>query len=110
MSDVVKDLLPDDYSKVITSTGVSVVDFWASWCGPCTALAPVYDDIALEYQTKANFYKLDAGEHTAFAKQLGIRTIPTLQFISNGTIVQTITGATTKDAVTAALLQALSLI
>jgi len=110
MSDVVKDLLPDEYNRVLSSNSVSVVDFWASWCGPCTALAPVYEDIASEYQTKANFYKLDAGEHTAFAKQLGIRTIPTLQFLSKGTIVQTLTGATTKDAIMAALLQALSLI
>ena len=108
MSDVVKDLLPDGYNVVLTSSATSVIDFWASWCGPCTALSSVYEEIAVEYQTKANFYKLDAGEHTAFARQLGIRTIPTLFFIHNGEIVQTIVGATTKNAVTAALLQALS--
>ena len=61
-----------------------VVDFWATWCGPCRAIAPIIEELAGEYAGKINVGKCDVEENDDIAMEYGIRNIPTILFIKNG--------------------------
>ncbi len=80
----------------ITQKGISLVDFWAPWCGPCRMLAPVIDELAAEFSGRANICKVNTDEEEALSTQFGIRSIPTIVFMKDGEIVDQIVGATTK--------------
>ena len=73
-----------------------VVDFWATWCGPCRAIAPIIEELAGEYAGKINVGKCDVEENDDIAMEYGIRNIPTILFIKNGQVVDKFVGATTK--------------
>jgi len=81
--------------------GVSVVDFWAPWCGPCRMIAPVIEELAEEYEGKANICKVNTDEEQEIAVKFGIRSIPTLLFFKDGEVVDQIVGAQGKDALAA---------
>ena len=74
-----------------------VVDFWATWCGPCRAIAPIIEELANEYDGKIVVGKCDVEENDDLAMEFGIRNIPTILFIKNGAVVDKHVGASTKS-------------
>jgi len=78
--------------------GVTMVDFWAPWCGPCRMVAPIVDELATDYDGKANICKVNTDENQDIAVKYGIRSIPSILFFKNGEQVDTIVGAVAKQA------------
>lgn len=71
-------------NEIIASGQPVVVDFWATWCSPCMAMAPLVDEIAKEYEGRAVIGKYNCDEENDFATECGIRSLPTLLFFKNG--------------------------
>lgn len=74
-----------------------VIDFWATWCGPCKAVAPIIAELAEEYDGRIVVGKCDVEENDELALDFGIRNIPTILFIKNGEVVDKFVGSTTKS-------------
>ena len=72
--------------------GLAVVDFWATWCGPCRMIAPILDQLATEYDGKVKVAKLDVDSNVKTATRFNVRSIPTLLFFKNGKLVDTVVG------------------
>jgi len=79
--------------EVIESKLPVVVDFWATWCGPCRMLAPIIEKLAEEFDGKVRFVKIDVDKHQAHAAKLGVQGIPALFFFRDGQIVRRLAGA-----------------
>ncbi len=80
--------------KVLKSTTPVVVDFWAPWCQPCRMIAPVLENLAGEYADKVTIAKVNTDENSAWAMKYGVQGIPTLLFIKDGKIQDTVVGVT----------------
>ena len=89
--------------EVLKSNEPVLVDFWAAWCGPCRALAPIVDVVAAAYQGKLKVMKLNVDEAMNSAGRYNIRGIPTLLVFKNGQVVEQIVGAVPKEQITKAL-------
>lgn len=80
-----------------TQGGVTLVDFWAPWCGPCRMLSPVIDKLAEEFNGKAKVCKVNTDEQEELSAQFGIRSIPTMLFFKDGAVVDQMVGATSEQ-------------
>ncbi|MBK6612073.1 MAG: thioredoxin [Sphingobacteriales bacterium] len=81
---------------VINSDKLSVVDFWAEWCGPCRMVGPIIEELATEYNGQVNVGKVDVDNNQQVSLNYGIRSIPTVLFIKNGQVIDKIVGAASK--------------
>lgn len=91
------ELKADNFDATVNS-GISLVDFWAPWCGPCRMLAPVIDELAEDFEGKANVCKVNTDEEQDLAVKYGVRSIPTILFMKDGEVVDTMIGASSKQA------------
>ncbi len=76
-----------------------VVDFWATWCGPCRAIAPYIEELAKEYDGKIVVGKCDVEENDDIVMEYGVRNIPTILFFKNGEVVDRLVGGQSKSAI-----------
>lgn len=94
-------------SEVISSDLPVLVDFWAEWCAPCKMIAPIVEDLAVEYDGKVKFAKMDVDSNTNIPSSFGIRSIPTLLIFKGGDPVGQIVGAVPKTVLKSRLEDAL---
>ncbi|SHO81607.1 Thioredoxin [hydrothermal vent metagenome] len=89
--------LTNENFEATIKEGVSLVDFWAPWCGPCRMIAPVIEELAEDFDGKANICKVNTDEQQEIAGKYGIRSIPTILFFKDGEMVDQMVGAASKD-------------
>jgi thioredoxin 1 len=82
---------------VLNSDKLTVVDFWAEWCGPCRAIGPVIEELATEYEGKVNVGKVNVDLNAEVSTNYGISSIPAILFIKNGEVVDKQIGAVPKS-------------
>lgn len=98
----------DETFEPQTKQGVSLVDFWATWCGPCRRLAPTIEELARDYESKAAILKLDIDANPETAGKLGVQSIPTLIVFKDGAEVGRLVGVQSKAKIAKALDDALA--
>lgn len=91
----------NNISDILASSQPVLVDFWATWCGPCRVLGPTVDEIATEYDGRAVVAKCNIDDCEEIAVQYGIRNIPTLLFFKNGQVVDRTVGVVSKQEIAA---------
>lgn len=90
-------LTKDNFEEVTGSEKPVMVDFWASWCGPCRAVAPVMEQLSEEYDGKAKIAKVNVDEQGELAAQFRVMSIPTVILFKDGQLVEKIIGARAKE-------------
>ncbi|MXX38648.1 MAG: thioredoxin [Gemmatimonadetes bacterium] len=103
-------VLTDDNfnSEVLNASQPVLVDFWATWCGPCRMIAPIVQELSSEYEGRAKVGKLDVDAAQKTAAEFGIRSIPTLLIFKEGKVADQIIGAVPKGQITEKLEAALA--
>ena len=92
--------LTNDNFEATIAEGVTMVDFWAPWCGPCRMITPIVEELAEDFEGKANICKVNTDEQQEIAVKFGIRSIPTILFFKDGEMVDQMVGAAGKDVFT----------
>jgi thioredoxin len=96
MADSAIHLTEATFDAETTRPGLMMVDFWATWCAPCRAIAPVLDDLVRESGGSLGLAKVNVDEQPALAARYGIRSIPTILLLKDGEVVDTVVGAVPK--------------
>ena len=104
MSEKIANLTTESFKTTIPSSATPVlVDFWAPWCGPCKAIAPILEELATEFEGKLAIAKVNIDDHGEVATQFGVRAIPTMILFKGGQAAETIVGMMPKNALKAKL-------
>jgi len=99
-SELITHLNDSNFAELVEqSSGTVLVDFWAEWCNPCRALAPVIDELALEFKGKVQFAKMNVDEAREIPAKFGVRGIPTLILFQNGKRVSELVGNQPKEKI-----------
>ena len=106
MSDLVAHITDAEFPATVAQ-GVSLVDFWAPWCGPCKMIAPILDELAGEMQGKARIVKINVDDNPDVAGQFGIMSITTLMLFKDGKLVDKLVGGQPKPQLKAFIERAL---
>lgn len=102
MSENIVEVSDQDFEQSVLQSDVPVlVDYWAEWCGPCKAIAPVLEEIAEEYASRLRVAKLNIDENPETPPKYGIRGIPTLMLFKDGHVESTKVGAVSKSQLAA---------
>jgi thioredoxin 1 len=94
-------------TEILKSETPALVDFWAAWCGPCRAIAPVVEELAQDYQGKVKVAKMNVDDNPKTPQKYGIRAIPTLIIFKGGQVLDQITGAVSRSVIENAIKKAL---
>ncbi|AQX06285.1 thioredoxin [Elizabethkingia meningoseptica] len=87
------------FNEVINSDKPVLIDFWATWCGPCRMLAPIIEEIATDFDGKAVIGKVDVDNNQQISMEFGIRNIPTVLIFKNGEVVDKLVGVSPKEVI-----------
>ena len=102
MSEKIAQLTSQNFKTTVTSAATPVlVDFWAPWCGPCKAIAPILEELAGELDGKLTIAKVNIDDHGEVASEYGIRAIPTMLLFKGGQVVEQLVGMMPKAALKA---------
>ena len=91
------ELTNENFSETVNGSNLTVVDFWAEWCGPCKLMAPIIDQLAKDYEGRVNICKLNIDEYENIAQDYDIMSIPTVCMFKNGKIVEKVVGLRQKN-------------
>ncbi len=91
------ELTNENFSETVNGSNLTVVDFWAEWCGPCKLMAPIIEQLAKDYEGRVNICKLNIDEYENIAQDYDIMSIPTVCMFKNGKIVEKVVGLRQKN-------------
>ena len=108
MAENVMEFNDQNFDSDVLKAGMPVlVDFWAVWCGPCKAIAPIVEEVANDYSGKIRVGKMDVDSNNQVAMRYGIRSIPTLLLFSGGEVVDQVIGNVGKESIESMLSKAI---